>query len=297
MNNQTLKVFQFGEFSFNPNERTLTSKKGSNQKLQKKTSMLLLYLITNYPRVIPKEELFDKIWEGKPLGDDSISYQVRMLRKSLNDDANQPAYIETLPGSGYRFMMPVEESTQGNILPLNKVRRPWVWWLIFLVLCATVSGSWWIWKQSRKYHSPFDEAEISRVVKESQFYETLKIYTDPKGFDKNKLNEYWLPASQGGQEILKVEKAINGLLDKGWHYSNESRNEIFEFREITIYPPGDSALVETLEKWYVPTYKEDGSMIKDRNVYIGPQNMAYKLRKVNGVWLIYETTVPRRREN
>jgi hypothetical protein len=150
--------------------------------------------------------------------------------------------------------------------------------------------------ERKEIHAPFDEEEVRRVVKESQFFETLTVYTKPKTIDPGQLNEYWVPVEQGGKEIEQVQASIGRLLSKGWHYGPESKSELFEFRYVRIFDPGDSAEAGTIERWYVPTHNEDGSLVADRNVHIGPLQIDYKLRKINGAWLIQENTTPRPRK-
>jgi hypothetical protein len=144
--------------------------------------------------------------------------------------------------------------------------------------------------------APLDEAEARNVVKESQLVETLTLYTDPKAFDRKELSRYWVPESQGGKEIKQVEASISRLLEKHWHYARESKCELFEFRYARVYAPGDYAEVGTIERWHLPLHNEDESPVLERNVNLGPIPIDYGLKKINGVWLIEETTVPRPRK-
>jgi len=144
--------------------------------------------------------------------------------------------------------------------------------------------------------SPFDEEEAKRVVKESQFFETLRIYENPQSVNQQELAKYWVPREQGGKEITEVEAAVKRLLAKGWQYGPESRAELFEIRYSHVLTPGDEAEVGTMERWFIPMYRNDGTLVTERNVYLGPQQIDYKLRRINGVWLIQESTTPRPRK-
>ena len=141
--------------------------------------------------------------------------------------------------------------------------------------------------------SPSDEEDVKRVVQESQVYETLTMYTAPKTFDDKDLQKYWLPADLGGKEIKQVEAALARLRSSSTHYGKESRVERFEFRYVRIFSPRDYAEAGTIERWYVPMYREDGSKVLGRNEYLGPYPVDYILRKVNGIWLIEESSTPR----
>jgi DNA-binding winged helix-turn-helix (wHTH) protein len=142
-------------------------------------------------------------------------------------------------------------------------------------------------------HAPADEAEIMRVVKESQVYETLGIYVDPSSFDAARARQYWLPTEQGGKELSKIEVSVKRLLEKGLHYGKDSRVERFEFQYVRVYSPREYAEAGTIERWYVPLRRSDESLVEGRNVYLGPYMVDYTLRKVNGLWLLEESSTPR----
>lgn len=64
---------------------------------------LLCYLVQNRERVIPKEELFEKVWEDVITGDGTLNVHIRHLREKLESDSNKPEFIKTLWGRGYLF--------------------------------------------------------------------------------------------------------------------------------------------------------------------------------------------------
>lgn len=65
---------------------------------------LLLYLVENKGKAIPKEELFAKIWgfdsESEP---QTLTVHIRWLREKLERNPKQPERILTVWGIGYRF--------------------------------------------------------------------------------------------------------------------------------------------------------------------------------------------------
>ncbi|MCM1260063.1 MAG: response regulator transcription factor [Prevotella sp.] len=64
---------------------------------------LLAYLIANKGRVLSKRELFEKVWEDKFTGDGTLNVHIRRLREAIEKNANQPEYILTIWGDGYKF--------------------------------------------------------------------------------------------------------------------------------------------------------------------------------------------------
>lgn len=64
---------------------------------------LLAYLIRNEGRVIPKQELFERVWEDRFTGDGTLNVHIRKLREAIEREPGSPEYILTVWGEGYRF--------------------------------------------------------------------------------------------------------------------------------------------------------------------------------------------------
>lgn len=65
---------------------------------------LLAYLIENKGKVLSKRELFEKVWEDKFTGDGTLNVHIRRLREALESNPNEPQYILTVWGDGYKFV-------------------------------------------------------------------------------------------------------------------------------------------------------------------------------------------------
>ncbi len=65
---------------------------------------LLLYLMENKGKVLPKEELFNKIWgfdsDSEP---QTLTVHIKLLREKLEKNPKKPERIQTVWGVGYRF--------------------------------------------------------------------------------------------------------------------------------------------------------------------------------------------------
>ncbi|MDP4127564.1 MAG: response regulator transcription factor [Bacillota bacterium] len=73
-------------------------------KMTFKEFELLKLLITNKGKVLSREMLLDKIWGFDYYGETrTVDVHIRYLRQKIEDDANNPVYIETVRGIGYRF--------------------------------------------------------------------------------------------------------------------------------------------------------------------------------------------------
>ena len=63
---------------------------------------LLAYLVQNRGRTVPKQELFEKVWEDKFTGDGTLNVHIRKLREAIEREPGSPAYLVTVWGEGYR---------------------------------------------------------------------------------------------------------------------------------------------------------------------------------------------------
>ena len=106
MSKQALEI-RFGPFVFFPANRELT-KSGHLVKLPNQSAQLLLLLIEQPGTVITREQMREQIWpEGTYVEFDfGLNSAINRIRRVLNDSARNPNYVETVHGSGYRFITP-----------------------------------------------------------------------------------------------------------------------------------------------------------------------------------------------
>ncbi len=65
--------------------------------------------MTHPDELVSRERLLDVVWGWDyPVGSRAVDSRVAEIRRVLNDDPNEPRYIETVPGQGYRFAADVE---------------------------------------------------------------------------------------------------------------------------------------------------------------------------------------------
>ncbi len=80
-------------------------------KLERLPLQVLVILLEQKGQLVTREEIAEKIW-GKDVfldTDNSINGAVRKIRQVLKDDPQQPRFVETLTGRGYRFIAPVSD--------------------------------------------------------------------------------------------------------------------------------------------------------------------------------------------
>jgi Tol biopolymer transport system component/DNA-binding winged helix-turn-helix (wHTH) protein len=106
---QVRRIYRFGLFEADLEIGALT-RQGSPVKLQEQPFRILALLIESPGEVVTREELRKSIWpEGTYVEfDGSMNTALMKLRAALNDSAENPIFIETVPRKGYRFIAPVE---------------------------------------------------------------------------------------------------------------------------------------------------------------------------------------------
>ncbi len=106
---QYRRLYRFGLYEADLEQGTL-SRQGAVVKLQEQPFRILALLLETPGEVVSREELRKKIWpEGTFVEfDGSLNTGLMKLRAALNDNAENPVFIETVPRRGYRFIAPVE---------------------------------------------------------------------------------------------------------------------------------------------------------------------------------------------
>jgi tetratricopeptide (TPR) repeat protein/DNA-binding winged helix-turn-helix (wHTH) protein len=86
----------------------LVKRNGHEHYLRPKTLQVLLYLIEERSRLVSKEELLGRVWQGTAVTDDALVQSIVEIRKVLGDSSQQSRLIKTFPKAGYRFIGEVE---------------------------------------------------------------------------------------------------------------------------------------------------------------------------------------------
>ena len=105
------KVARFGVFEVDF-ERFLLKKGGLRVKLQDQPFQILALLLDRPGEIVTREEIREELWPDNTFVefDGGLNTAIKKLRASLNDSADTPRFIETLPRKGYRFLAPVQFS-------------------------------------------------------------------------------------------------------------------------------------------------------------------------------------------
>ena len=102
------RSFRFGLFEADVSNKTLT-RNGVRVKIQDQPFRVLLLLLEHPGEIVSRDLLRSNLWtEGTFVDfDGSLNVILKKLRAALDDNSDNPRFIETVPRSGYRFIAPV----------------------------------------------------------------------------------------------------------------------------------------------------------------------------------------------
>ena len=103
-----MREYRFLEFSLQPSERRLLTPDGRAVDLTPRLFDALLFLAEHPGELLTKERLLTELWQGLVVEENSLSQSISALRRALDDDAQRPRFIQTVPRHGFRFIAPVQ---------------------------------------------------------------------------------------------------------------------------------------------------------------------------------------------
>lgn len=101
--------YRFGEFDLDTGRYELR-RGGTTIAVEPQVFALLVLLVENRHRMLPKEEIVDTVWAGRIVSDSAVSSRIKSARQALGDDGAAQRWIRTVHGQGLRFVGEVEEA-------------------------------------------------------------------------------------------------------------------------------------------------------------------------------------------
>jgi len=109
-------IYKFGDFELDPSRFELR-RNGRVQKLERIPMELLILLAEKEGKVATRQEIVERLW-GKEVFVDTehgINTAVRKIRQALRDDPDEPRFVQTVTGKGYRFV--AEKNGDSGAMP------------------------------------------------------------------------------------------------------------------------------------------------------------------------------------
>jgi DNA-binding winged helix-turn-helix (wHTH) protein len=105
-------------------------------KLERIPMEVLLLLAQRRGQLVTRQEIIEKLW-GKNVDldtDNAINTAIRKIRQALKEDPEQPRFVQTITGRGYRFIGEISEIDNAPVIGAqNEVRaaigKRW-WWIV-----------------------------------------------------------------------------------------------------------------------------------------------------------------------
>jgi TolB-like protein/DNA-binding winged helix-turn-helix (wHTH) protein/Tfp pilus assembly protein PilF len=99
-------VFEFGGFRLDC-DRFELYREGRSLKLERKPMELLILLATRNGHLVTRTEIAERLWAREVFVDTEhgINTAIRKIRRVLRDDPDEPHFLQTVTGRGYRFVI------------------------------------------------------------------------------------------------------------------------------------------------------------------------------------------------
>ncbi len=114
-------VFEFGEFKLDC-DRFELYRDGRSLKLERKPMELLILLTSRNGHLVTRTEIAERLWDREVFVDTEhgINTAIRKIRQVLGDDIEEPHFLQTVTGKGYRFIGTIVPASQ----PLTDEQNP-----------------------------------------------------------------------------------------------------------------------------------------------------------------------------
>jgi DNA-binding winged helix-turn-helix (wHTH) protein/TolB-like protein len=102
-------IYQFGQYELDLATAELRAD-GTNLSIEPQVFGLLALLVENHDRLVSKEEIIEKVWDGRIVSDAAVASRVKSARQALGDDGKSQRFIRTIHRKGFRFVAEVRVS-------------------------------------------------------------------------------------------------------------------------------------------------------------------------------------------
>ncbi|HRH42124.1 MAG TPA: winged helix-turn-helix domain-containing protein [Pyrinomonadaceae bacterium] len=114
--------FFFNDFEVDTVRRVLL-KNGQTIALNPKAFDLLVALIERHGEIVSKNDLLNAVWENQFVEEKNLAVQITALRKAFGERKDENRFIATIPGTGYKFVAPLNNSTNGFVVETQQIQR------------------------------------------------------------------------------------------------------------------------------------------------------------------------------
>jgi TolB-like protein len=99
-------IYTFGSMQLDLTRFELRDEHGP-RPVEPQVFALIAYLVEHRDRLVSRDEIFEKLWEGRVVSDSALASRIKSARQVLGDDGQRQAVIKTVHGQGLRFVAEV----------------------------------------------------------------------------------------------------------------------------------------------------------------------------------------------
>jgi len=99
-------LYRFGNFELDTAKAELRAN-GATRPVEPQVFGLLALLVENRERLVSKDEILEKVWDGRIVSDAAIASRIKSARQALDDDGQAQRCIRTIHRQGFRFVADV----------------------------------------------------------------------------------------------------------------------------------------------------------------------------------------------
>ena len=146
----------FGEFTLDLQRRALL--RGDDRvHLTAKPFEALVFLVEHRGAVVSKDALLSAVWKDTAVTEGVLVQAIRQIRRALDDDKEDPVFVQTVPREGYRFIAevrihPAVEPQSADVASPPAPSRSWLQMTVAVV--AVVALGLLIWRPFSNERAP-----------------------------------------------------------------------------------------------------------------------------------------------
>jgi TolB-like protein len=106
-------IFRFDPFELDMTKVELRAN-GEVCSIEPQVFALLALLVENRERLVTKDEIVEKVWDGRPVSEAAVASRIKSARKALGDDGANQRFIRTIYRQGFRFVADANVARAAN---------------------------------------------------------------------------------------------------------------------------------------------------------------------------------------
>ncbi|MDB6086225.1 MAG: transcriptional regulator [Gammaproteobacteria bacterium] len=116
-------IYRFGPFELDTAKVELRSA-GEVCSVELQVFALLALLVDNRERLVSKDEIIEKVWDGRVVSEAAVASRIKSARKVLGDDGKTQHFIRTIHGQGFRFVAEAKVARAAAGRSVDQISQP-----------------------------------------------------------------------------------------------------------------------------------------------------------------------------